>query len=41
MSCADCEYRSKDWCCLFDDIIINYQYWCFMDTSVKDFENEG
>lgn len=36
MSCADCEHRMKDMCCLFDDVILSYANTCFMDSNKED-----
>lgn len=33
MSCADCNYRQKDTCTLFDDVILSFANTCFMDTT--------
>ena len=33
MSCSDCKYRHKEFCSLFDDIILSYADSCFMDTD--------
>ena len=33
MSCADCEHRIGELCCLFDDVILSYADSCFMDNS--------
>ena len=33
MSCADCDYRQKEMCCLFDDVILSFANSCFMDTD--------
>lgn len=39
MVCADCEYRSKDYCCLLDDAVLNLYNSCFMDSS-KDLKGD-
>ena len=41
MSCADCNYRQRDTCCLFDDIILSYANSCFMDTNKRDKNDRG
>ena len=33
MSCADCDYRDKTMCVIFDDIILSFADSCFMDTG--------
>lgn len=33
MSCADCDNRIGELCCLFDDVILSYANTCFMDTG--------
>lgn len=33
MCCADCDYRSRDVCVLFDDVILSFADSCFMDTE--------
>lgn len=33
MACSDCDYRQREVCCLFDDIVLSYANSCFMDTS--------
>lgn len=33
MSCSDCKYRHREFCSLFDDIILSYADSCFMDTD--------
>ena len=36
MSCSDCEYRQREMCVLFDDVILSYTDSCFMDSSEND-----
>ena len=33
MSCADCKFRCREFCSLFDDVILSYADSCFMDSD--------
>lgn len=41
MSCADCRYRSREFCTLFDDIILSFANSCFMDSTNSRIVRDG
>lgn len=36
MACSDCDYRVREVCVLFDDVILSFANSCFMDTCNGD-----